>query len=540
MQIPTNTGPITLAPSDIENGMVFRDPTDNDANTFRADPALYTDGIAGMQEVAEALAADVAAGKVYFLGCDPRLTSRAGCERFGVSSTVDAAAHGFARLRDGGAVDLRVRGNVPKGTIISHEYGSRVDFDELLGAKGAAHGANARFVGLNEDHARPEDVRRMCCGATGNGFVFGSPGREVVCTLAIGEHDTHENLATGIKWSAPAKLKLIVGVDLAQRPRSPVTQDGASRSPAGITWPFEFTNGNFTFTAGVASLPVQVSRSEEANDIFLHFVNVPSGDNLFTLRDMFTQMGRVRFTLRDLAGTEARYEATPNDVKTAPNYRLVDATNIEVRVVDVKRVETADEYWTVPKPSSARDIIPDIQRAMRVYAAPRRDASSGDMAAVKDAVARLASPEANTCAPLPTQASLKCKLMRGELSVVQSKTYNVWKNAIPSPFTISVKRHEGLVPNGCDSTRWRAVLNVIGADVTEAAQHRKRLGEPYDAERDIGNRIVRTHQTMVTFASLRFVHGYDTKEATRRACERFVGTVHYGEQERLCRVYEAG
>ena len=136
MQIPTNTGPITLAPSDIENGMVFRDPTDNDANTFRADPALYTDGIAGMQEVAEALAADVAAGKVHFLGCDPRLTSRAGCERFGVSSTVDAAAHGFARLRDGGAVDLRVRGNVPKGTIISHEYGSRVDFDELLGAKG--------------------------------------------------------------------------------------------------------------------------------------------------------------------------------------------------------------------------------------------------------------------------------------------------------------------------------------------------------------------------------------------------------------------
>ena len=107
-------------------------------------------------------------------------------------------------------------------------------------------------------------------------------------------------------------------------------------------------------------------------------------------------------------------------------------------------------------------------------------------------------------------------------------------------YDVSVKRHEGLVPNGCDATRWRAVLNVIGADITEAAQHRRRLGELYDAERDIGNVIVRTHQTMSAFAALRFVHGYDTKEATRRACERLVGTAHHGEQERLCRVYEAG
>ena len=134
MQIPTNTGPMTLAPSDIENGMVFRDPTDNDTNTFRADPALYTDGIAGMQEVAEALAADVAAGKVYFLGCDPRLTSRAGCERFGVSSTVDAAAHGFARLRDGGAVDLR-RVALPLGAVIERSI-------RLVGSSAPARAAS--------------------------------------------------------------------------------------------------------------------------------------------------------------------------------------------------------------------------------------------------------------------------------------------------------------------------------------------------------------------------------------------------------------
>lgn len=100
-----------------------------------------------------------------------------------------------------------------------------------------------------------------------------------------------------------------------------------------------------------------------------------------------------------------------------------------------------------------------------------------------------------------------------------------------------MKRHAALVPKGCDATRWRAVLSVIGADVTEAVQHRKRIGEAYDAERDIGNRIVRTHHTLPIFAALRFVHGYDTKEATQRACERFVGTADHEEQARLCRVY---
>lgn len=90
MQIPTNMGPTTLAPSDIQHGMVFRDPTDNDTNTFRADPALYADGIAGMQEVAEALAADVAAGKVHFVhGYDTKEATRRACERL-----VGTAHHG--------------------------------------------------------------------------------------------------------------------------------------------------------------------------------------------------------------------------------------------------------------------------------------------------------------------------------------------------------------------------------------------------------------------------------------------------------------
>lgn len=40
-----------------------------------------------------------------FLGCDPEIASRADCERFGVYG--DAAAHGFAPPRDGGATDLR-------------------------------------------------------------------------------------------------------------------------------------------------------------------------------------------------------------------------------------------------------------------------------------------------------------------------------------------------------------------------------------------------------------------------------------------------
>jgi hypothetical protein len=64
-----------------------------------------------------------------------------------------------------------------------------------------------RFVGLHAIYASPEDVRRLCCGedetitTASHGFAGVSPtGRR--CTLAIGGHDEHEDLATGVKWSA--------------------------------------------------------------------------------------------------------------------------------------------------------------------------------------------------------------------------------------------------------------------------------------------------------------------------------------------------
>jgi hypothetical protein len=56
---------------------------------------------------------------------------------------------------------------------------------------------------LHAQLVSPENVRRFCCGAKhpGDANVFGAH-----CTLAIGDHDTHEDLATGVKWSAKRGL----------------------------------------------------------------------------------------------------------------------------------------------------------------------------------------------------------------------------------------------------------------------------------------------------------------------------------------------
>ena len=62
------------------------------------------------------------------------------------------------------------------------------------------------LVGFDADRASPEDVRRLCCGevdALDCGLV---PAR---CTLAIGDHDHHEDIAAGVKW--PAKAAPVFG-----------------------------------------------------------------------------------------------------------------------------------------------------------------------------------------------------------------------------------------------------------------------------------------------------------------------------------------
>lgn len=181
MKIRTNEGEVELTAEMVCRGMVFRDRGCEVVFDGRVDP--YDFGYTGFSQWRTALVQYAS-----LLGCDPTIATRADCERFGVHG--DAAAHGFAKLRDGGALDLRR--HLPGWWVIQNANGTfnagRLPWQLPEGA---------RFVGLDARHANPEDVRRLCCKWLGP-----QPGDR--CTLAIGDHDVHEDLATGVKWMASA------------------------------------------------------------------------------------------------------------------------------------------------------------------------------------------------------------------------------------------------------------------------------------------------------------------------------------------------
>lgn len=147
--------------------------------------------------------------RLDLLGCHPALARREDCERFGIperceqfgeDAPLDAGAHGFARLKTGGAVDLR-KVPLPMGAVVlDTEFnvrGTPIDCEGPWQSQPLE--PEERFVGLNARHASPADVERLCCGAEDpDNFV---PG-QTRCTLAIGDHDTHEDIATGAKWPA--------------------------------------------------------------------------------------------------------------------------------------------------------------------------------------------------------------------------------------------------------------------------------------------------------------------------------------------------
>lgn len=209
MKIQTNQGDVELTAEMVCRGMVFT------AADYHLGGGLF---VVGRRDDANNVWRDAGddglgtnlLGARRFLGCDPTVASRADCERFGVHG--DAAAHGFARLRDGGAVDLY---RVPLAGLVTEDgVGQRRAFEDP-----ATCFADEHFLGLDSRHASPEDVRRLCCGAeeaetivTLRGFAGVSPtGR--VCSLAIGDHDMHEDLATGAKWSA-RKVQFYDRVDI--------------------------------------------------------------------------------------------------------------------------------------------------------------------------------------------------------------------------------------------------------------------------------------------------------------------------------------
>ena len=176
MKLRTNTGEVELTAEMVCLGMVFETSWWS---------AVVTVGVDGW--TAEEIAKDPAA---LFLGCDPTIASRADCERFGVYG--DAAAHGFARLRDGGAVDLR-RADIPWIWLRSREGNEGTYRDGAYLVDGDV------FIGLDARYARPGDVDRLCCGAHRQ-WVEGDRLRDAMCTLAIGPHEVHEDNGTGTKW----------------------------------------------------------------------------------------------------------------------------------------------------------------------------------------------------------------------------------------------------------------------------------------------------------------------------------------------------
>jgi hypothetical protein len=128
-----------------------------------------------------------------FIGMDPEHADRADCERFGIAPSIDAGAHGFARTRDGFAVDLRKARRCP-GAVVAGPSGAQLT---LTHRQPFALGEGQRFIGLDARHANPEDVERLCCGAAPNDDV----GDSRRCTLAIGDHAEHEDIATEVKWA---------------------------------------------------------------------------------------------------------------------------------------------------------------------------------------------------------------------------------------------------------------------------------------------------------------------------------------------------
>lgn len=187
MKAKTNAGEVKLTSDMVRRGMVFC--------------AVTGARVTYVSDVNGAFAREWADGYyVALLGCDPRIAAREDCERYGIAPGVDAGAHGFARLRDGGAVDLRRE--MPGGWAIQNADGT---FN--VGRQGWRLPDGAKFIGLAAPLACPEDIERLCCGARLAAYEDHLPA-ESRCTLAIGDHAEHEDLATGVRWPARETITL--------------------------------------------------------------------------------------------------------------------------------------------------------------------------------------------------------------------------------------------------------------------------------------------------------------------------------------------
>lgn len=203
MKVRTAKGEVDLSiPENIRKGMAFSAP-----QWFGSVHVCETPEGDGVWRDPRGYVTDVCAGAERFLGCLPSLASRADCELFGIVG--DALAHGFAKLRDGSAVDFR-RVAMPPGAIVLGSQGQRSRATRQL--TGPLVEGAGRFLGLHTLYANSSDVAALCCGAAHPDHPY------VTCSLAIGEHSHHERISTGVTWpSEPNRSNAPTGVRFEYR-----------------------------------------------------------------------------------------------------------------------------------------------------------------------------------------------------------------------------------------------------------------------------------------------------------------------------------
>ena len=305
MKIKTNSGDAELTAEMVCRGMVFQ--SDNWIQNHARDGVLtmlHDDpGNPGAWKATVDDSWCFPEHAQRFLGCDPAIATRADCERFGVHG--DAAAHGFARLRGGGAVDFEPDGGIPMpvGARVHDDTGGQRIVLPQTSYAARFLAERERFIGLDARHASPEDVRRMCCLAPQNGDI----GSAVRCTLAIGDHDTHEDLATGVKWGArPNPLE-----HLRERATAFVSQPAACPNCGGDD---AACRGSLAGLKACAAKGAQIGRASAA--IEWRNGSAPLGQSqAHVIRDgdvyrwQVNHLGlRIRDGVSSLAA-EARYEA---------------------------------------------------------------------------------------------------------------------------------------------------------------------------------------------------------------------------------------
>ncbi len=170
-----------------------------------------------------------------FLGCHPEIARREDCERFGIplrceqhgvpDAPIDAGAHGFARTREGFAVDLRRECPTGAGYLTGGATGAEDRLFRRAGGDGYVPplGDLDRFVGLDMRHARAEDVERLCCSHR--------DARGYLCSLAIGDHAEHEDIAAGVKWRESPTTGEVAAWD--ERAATPGTSESIQRKVMG-------------------------------------------------------------------------------------------------------------------------------------------------------------------------------------------------------------------------------------------------------------------------------------------------------------------